>query len=71
MPFTICMPLHSFLILFPIDRPFLALYAKGGEDVYLDGEEIKGRRCMFSLFVCQKDEKVVHWKDGKNMYVSF
>ena len=35
MPFIICMPLHSFLILFPIHIPFLALDAKGGEDVCL------------------------------------
>ena len=35
MPFTIRMPLHSFLILFPIHIPFLALDAKGGEDVCL------------------------------------
>ena len=54
MPFTICMPLHSFLILFPIHMPLLALDAKGGEDVCLDGEEIKG---------------VVYWKDGEKMHV--
>ena len=71
MPFTIYLPLHSFLILFPMHMPFLALDAKGGEVVSLDGEEIKGRRCLFSLYVCQKDEKVVHWKDGEKMYVSF
>jgi len=48
MPFTICMSLHSFLILFPMHMPFLALDAKGGEVVSLDAEEIKGRRCLFS-----------------------
>ena len=41
--------------------PFLALDAKGGEVVCLDGEEIKGRRCLFSLYVCQKD--------GEKMYL--